>query len=56
MKTISALGVVFCFLSCVSSLHAEGTNGFRIASYNVENYITMPRRIDGKLRAKAGKP
>ncbi len=56
MKTISALGVVFCFLSCVSSLHAEETNGFRIASYNVENYITMPRRIDGKLRAKAGKP
>jgi len=56
MKTISALGIVFCFLSCVSSLHADGTNGFRIASYNVENYITMPRRIDGKLRVKAGKP
>jgi len=56
MKTISALGIVFCFLSYIGSLHAEGTNGFRIASYNLENYITMPRRIDGQLRAKAGKP
>jgi len=56
MKTISALGIFFCFLSCFGSLHAEGTNGFRIASYNLENYITMPRWIDGKLRAKAGKP
>jgi len=56
MKTISALGIVFCFFSSTGPLHAEGTNGFRIASYNVENYITMPRRVDGKLRAKAGKP
>jgi endonuclease/exonuclease/phosphatase family metal-dependent hydrolase len=56
MKTISALGIVFCFFSSTGPLHAEGTNGFRIASYNVENYITMPRRVHGKLRAKAGKP
>ena len=56
MKTISGLGIVFCFSGFVGSLHAEGSNGFRIASYNVENYITMPRRIDGKLREKAGKP
>ena len=57
MKTISALGIVFCFLtSSGGSLHAEGTNGFRIATYNVENYITMPRRIDGVLRPNVGKP
>jgi endonuclease/exonuclease/phosphatase family metal-dependent hydrolase len=29
---------------------------FRIAAYNVENYTSMPRRIDGKLAAEAGKP
>ena len=28
----------------------------RIASYNVENYLRMPRRIDGKLVTDAGKP
>lgn len=28
----------------------------RLAAYNVENYITMPRRIGGKLVAEAGKP
>ena len=28
----------------------------RITSYNVENYLTMPRRIDGKLRPNVGKP
>lgn len=28
----------------------------RIASYNVENYLPMPRRIGGKLRTDAGKP
>jgi endonuclease/exonuclease/phosphatase family metal-dependent hydrolase len=31
-------------------------NELRIASYNVENYLEMPRRIDGKLRTNAGKP
>ena len=57
MKTISAPGIVFCFFICVGgSLPAEGTNGFRIASYNVENYITMPRRIEGVLRPNVGKP
>jgi endonuclease/exonuclease/phosphatase family metal-dependent hydrolase len=28
----------------------------RIASYNVENYTTIPRRIGGKMVAEAGKP
>jgi len=56
MKTVSLPGIVFGYLLFVGVVHAEGTNGFRIASYNVENYVTMPRRIDGVLRAKAGKP
>ena len=56
MKTISAPGIVFCFFICVGSLHADRITGFRIASYNVENYITMPRRIDGVLRSNVGKP
>jgi len=56
MKTISALGIVLSNFLFVGVVYGGGTNGFRIASYNVENYITMPRRIDGVLRAKAGKP
>jgi len=56
MKTISALGIVLSYFLFVGVVYGGGTNGFRIASYNVENYITMPRRIDGVLRAKAGKP
>lgn len=35
---------------------AEGTEQLTIASYNVENYILMPRRIGGKIRQDAGKP
>lgn len=40
---------------------AEGTSaacpaGIRIATYNVENYLPMTRRIDGQLRTLAGKP
>lgn len=30
--------------------------GFRIAAYNVENYLPMTRRINGQLRTNAGKP
>ena len=28
----------------------------RIATYNVENYLTMPRRVGGHFRTSAGKP
>ncbi len=60
MKAISSTGIAFCilttFLPFDGWLHAEQTNGFCIASYNVENYITMPRRIEGVMRANAGKP
>jgi endonuclease/exonuclease/phosphatase family metal-dependent hydrolase len=30
--------------------------GLRIATYNVENYLLMPRRLNGKLHTNAGKP
>ena len=30
--------------------------GIRIATYNVENYLPMARRINGQLRTNAGKP
>jgi endonuclease/exonuclease/phosphatase family metal-dependent hydrolase len=60
MKAISNTGIAFSilatFLPFDGWLHAEQTNGFCIASYNVENYITMPRRIEGVMRANAGKP
>ena len=39
-----------------STLAGESPGEIRISSYNVENYLTMPRRIDGKLRPNAGKP
>ena len=36
---------------------ADGDSGeLRIAIYNVENYALIPRRIDGKMVAEAGKP
>jgi len=44
------------------SIRAEGLfppeepGEVRFATYNVDNYITMPRRIDGKLHEQAGKP
>ncbi len=35
---------------------SEDSGEIRITSYNVENYLMMPRRIGGKLRTNAGKP
>lgn len=42
--------------SGTNAASAISKEGFRIASYNVENYLPMTRRIDGQLRANAGKP
>jgi len=39
-----------------SSFPSADPGEIRIASFNVSNYITMPRRIGGRLRAQAGKP
>jgi len=50
-----AAGVAILFFGgfCVKG---EASGEIRITSYNVENYLSMPRRIDGKLRSNAGKP
>jgi endonuclease/exonuclease/phosphatase family metal-dependent hydrolase len=53
------LGAAFLWATCAlfGNLSAsEGTDSLTIASYNVENYILMPRRIDGRIRQDAGKP
>ena len=51
------IGVVFAPYSKAGELFPAADPGeIRIASYNVENYTTMTRRIDGKMVAEAGKP
>ena len=45
------------FLFSINILVAgETPQELRVTSYNVENYLKMPRRIEGKLRPNAGKP
>ena len=34
----------------------SSSNGVVVASYNVENYLMMPRWVDGHYRSNAGKP
>jgi len=51
------VGVVFTPHSQAGDLFpACDPEEFRIATYNVENYTTMPRLIGGKMVAEAGKP
>lgn len=45
-----------CLLSSTLLFGAEDSGLLRITTYNVENYLTMPRRIDGKIRSNVGKP
>lgn len=35
---------------------ADRGDAVRVATYNVENYLLMPRHVGGRLRASAGKP
>ncbi len=50
-------GAVLIALLLPNEVLATGeTNEVRVASYNVENYLSMTRRINGRLRANAGKP
>ncbi len=49
-----AASFLISYPACVAE--SLGTNEIRIASYNVENYILMPRRIAGRLCTNAGKP
>ena len=52
-----AAGIASLFLFCSSILIAgETAQELRITSNNVENYLMMTRRIDGKVRPNAGKP
>ncbi len=52
--------VLALFLSgLLPAVLAEGTKfsgEIRVASYNVENYILMPRRIGNRMTSNAGKP
>ena len=36
--------------------HPSPAAEIRVATYNVENYLQMTRRVDGRLRQNAGKP
>ena len=56
MRASSVLGFALALIGNFGAILGEETKGLRIATYNVENYITMPRRIDGVMRANAGKP
>jgi endonuclease/exonuclease/phosphatase family metal-dependent hydrolase len=49
--------IFFCLTLSVWAEEPETPESeIRITSYNVENYLTMPRRIDGKFRPNVGKP
>ena len=56
MRVIPAVGVALWLVTASAALNAEGvittatnspdsSRGIRVATYNVENYLTMPRRI-----------
>jgi len=53
------IGIGALLFSCVcrvAQASSEETSGIGIVSYNVENYIEMPRQVAGHLRNRAGKP
>lgn len=55
--SLSFIGVIFTPYSKAGDLFPAADPGeLRIATYNVENYTTIPRRLDGKMVAEAGKP
>lgn len=53
---LRALTGAICLLSSAHLLGAEDPSLLRVTTYNVENYLTMTRRIDGKIRSNVGKP
>lgn len=63
MRVFAPFGVA-CWLILSSAALAVAINPsdlpggreFRVATYNVENYLPMTRRINGQLRTDAGKP
>ena len=51
------IAVIFlCSASVCAEAASETNSEIRICTYNVENYLTMSRWVNGKLRRKAGKP
>lgn len=64
MRVISQVGVGFWLLLTSLAQTSEvsspapplAAEELRIATYNVENYLSMTRRINGQLRNNAGKP
>jgi len=44
------------FLLLAGEALAVGTPEIKVVVYNLENYLNMTRRIDGRLRSDAGKP
>ena len=48
--------VLFCTTSICAGAIGDTNGEIRISTYNVENYLTMPRWVNGKLRRNAGKP
>jgi endonuclease/exonuclease/phosphatase family metal-dependent hydrolase len=50
--------VAACLVAAYGSEVPDSASGrgIRIATYNVENYLPMARRINGQLRTNAGKP
>ena len=63
MRVFAPFGVA-CWLILSSVALATANNPsdppagseFRVATYNVENYLPMTRRVNGQLRTDAGKP
>ncbi len=55
--SLCLIGGFFAPYSAAGDLFpSPGSGELRIAAYNVENYTTMARVIDGKMVAEAGKP
>jgi len=62
-SAVRSLHIIFqSVAACLVAAHGSdvpdsaAAQGFRIVTYNVENYLPMTRRINGQLRTNAGKP
>ena len=52
----AAFLAAFAFLAAYSHAEDAGAGRISFASYNVENYLEMPRHVGGHLRSRSGKP
>ncbi len=53
---LAAFLAAIAFLPTDSHAGDVGAGRISFASYNVENYLEMPRRVGGHLRSRSGKP